>query len=215
MLSFEAAGDAGADGIGSDSDHHVQTSATSGDMLWRKTSRRFLFFWPLDAPFRSCSSHAHRSSVELSCSQIRTSLFNCLAIVIKVPETGNTGLHVAAYGGRLKCLEYLLSQGGDILKKNHRGQTPAMLAALAGRTDVLKWLLENAKGTGEVPANVISDVCVLRTTSRCEPIDDLVTSFVCWRSAGWGPRCSTGWGRPWLRYFERKHVTLWFPSRLM
>ncbi|CAM9997852.1 unnamed protein product, partial [Ectocarpus sp. 13 AM-2016] len=75
----------------------------------------------------------------------------------EVPETGNTGVHVAAYGGRLKCLGYLLSQGGDIRKKNHRGQTPAMLAALAGRTDVLKWLLENAKGIGEVPANFISD----------------------------------------------------------
>ncbi|CAM9586622.1 unnamed protein product [Ectocarpus sp. 12 AP-2014] len=75
----------------------------------------------------------------------------------EVPETGNTGVHVAAYGGRLKCLGYLLSQGGDIRKKNHRGQTPAMLAALAGRTDVLKWLFENAKGIGEVPANFISD----------------------------------------------------------
>ncbi|CAM9248693.1 unnamed protein product [Ectocarpus sp. 6 AP-2014] len=75
----------------------------------------------------------------------------------EVPETGNTGVHVAAYGGRLKCLGYLLSQGGDIQKKNHRGQTPAMLAALAGRIDVLKWLLENAKGIGEVPANFISD----------------------------------------------------------
>ncbi|CAM9504620.1 unnamed protein product [Ectocarpus sp. 4 AP-2014] len=75
----------------------------------------------------------------------------------EVPETGNTGVHVAAYGGRLKCLGYLLSRGGDIRKKNHRGQTPAMLAALAGRTDVLEWLLENAKGIGEAPANFISD----------------------------------------------------------
>ncbi|CAN0537921.1 unnamed protein product, partial [Ectocarpus sp. 8 AP-2014] len=74
---------------------------------------------------------------------MRTSLFYCLANGNKVPETGNTGVHVAAYGGRLKCLGYLLSQGGDIQKKNHRGQTPAMLAALAGRTDVLQWLLEN------------------------------------------------------------------------
>ncbi|CAB1119705.1 unnamed protein product [Ectocarpus sp. CCAP 1310/34] len=75
----------------------------------------------------------------------------------EVPGTGNTGVHVAAYCGRLKCLGYLLSQGGDIWKKNHRGQTPAMLAVLAGRTDVLKWLLEKAKGIGEVPANLISD----------------------------------------------------------
>ncbi|CAM9765995.1 unnamed protein product, partial [Ectocarpus fasciculatus] len=75
----------------------------------------------------------------------------------EAPETGNTGLHVAAYGGRLQCLGYLLSQGGDMLKKNNRGQTPAMLAALAGRIDVLKWLLENANRTGEVPATFIFD----------------------------------------------------------
>lgn len=67
----------------------------------------------------------------------------------QVPESGNTGLHLAAYCGRVECLEYLLSQGGNAAKKNHHGQTPAMLAVLTGRTEVLRWLLENTKNTAE------------------------------------------------------------------
>ncbi|CAN0232489.1 unnamed protein product, partial [Laminaria digitata] len=64
--------------------------------------------------------------------------------------SGNTGFHFAAYCGRVQALEYLLSQGGDALKSNRRGQTPAMLAALTGRTEVLKWLLENTKNVADV-----------------------------------------------------------------
>eukprot|EP00903_Cladosiphon_okamuranus_P006797 g6625.t1 len=67
----------------------------------------------------------------------------------EVPETGNTGLHLAAYCGRVECLGYLLSQGGDAAKKNRHGQTPAMLAVLTGRTEVLRWLLDSTKNTVE------------------------------------------------------------------
>ncbi|CAM9500277.1 unnamed protein product, partial [Hapterophycus canaliculatus] len=54
----------------------------------------------------------------------------------------NTALHFAAYCGRVKCVEFLVALGGDVTKKNCYGQTPAMLAALTGQTDVLAWLLE-------------------------------------------------------------------------
>ena len=41
-------------------------------------------------------------------------------------------------------------QGGDPLKPNRRGQTPAMFAALTGRVEVLQWLLENTKNVADV-----------------------------------------------------------------
>lgn len=76
----------------------------------------------------------------------------------QVPETGNTGLHLASYCGRVKCLEYLHTQGGDLTKKNHHGQTPAMLAALTGRTEVLEWLLNTAKSTADTPNQPFPEV---------------------------------------------------------
>lgn len=83
------------------------------------------------------------------------------AMHVQVSETGNTGLHLAAYCGRVHCLGYIVSHGGDLAKKNRHGQTPAMLALLTGRTEVLEWLLQNAKNTGNVPDTVFPEVHVL------------------------------------------------------
>lgn len=75
-----------------------------------------------------------------------------------MPETGNTGLHVAAYCGRVECLRYLLAQGGNAAKKNCHGQTPAVLAVLTGRTEVLRCLLENAKNSAKDLKNIFPEV---------------------------------------------------------
>lgn len=67
-------------------------------------------------------------------------------------------MHLAAYSGRIKCLEYLHSQGGDVTKKNHNRQTPAMLAALTGRTEVLEWLLNITKNLTDTPEHSLAEV---------------------------------------------------------
>lgn len=80
---------------------------------------------------------------------------------MQVPGTGNTGLHLAAYCGRVECLRYLVSQGGDAAKRNRHGQTPAMLAVLTGQTEVLRWLLDSTKNTTGDLGCLFTEVCGL------------------------------------------------------
>ncbi len=70
-------------------------------------------------------------------------------------KTGNTVLHIASQGGSLKLVKALMSKGADVNARTPAAaaspnpfrpvagsQTPLMLAARAGHTDVLKALLE-------------------------------------------------------------------------
>lgn len=64
-------------------------------------------------------------------------------------------------------VQHILIKGGDILKKNHEGLTPAMFAVLTGRTEVLKWILENAKNTEDVPdGGILNDKNRMVTSAR-------------------------------------------------
>ena len=48
-------------------------------------------------------------------------------------EDGVTGLLIAAYNGRKKKLEFLLSKGADVNLASKRGGTPLMIACWAGQ----------------------------------------------------------------------------------
>merc|ERR1712039_93824 len=63
-----------------------------------------------------------------------------------VDDSGNSGLHYAAAYGRKEMLEYLMSAGGDINKKNTQGQTPLALAT-KNKQAVTVDLLKSKKAT--------------------------------------------------------------------
>merc|ERR1712039_1049746 len=63
-----------------------------------------------------------------------------------VDDSGNSGLHYAAAYGRKEMLEYLMSAGGDVNKKNTQGQTPLALAT-KNKQAVTVDLLKSKKAT--------------------------------------------------------------------
>ena len=54
----------------------------------------------------------------------------------------NTPLHVAAWHGKLKSAQYLLSKGANVNSKQVKGGTPLHRAALNGKLDMVKLLLK-------------------------------------------------------------------------
>ncbi|MGE3725581.1 MAG: ankyrin repeat domain-containing protein [Candidatus Sericytochromatia bacterium] len=75
---------------------------------------------------------------------------------------GNRPLHRAAVSGQIKDLEALHTLGVDLNSRNIDGQTPLALAALAGQSESVTWLVKAgaqktlADNAGETPAEKIT-----------------------------------------------------------
>jgi len=66
-------------------------------------------------------------------------------------QGGMMAVHLAAYGGHLTCLKWLVANGADIKVADMRGTTALMQAAVGGHLTCLQWLA--AKGADITVAN--------------------------------------------------------------
>jgi uncharacterized protein len=66
--------------------------------------------------------------------------------LINLPnKSGNTPLHWAALNGHLEGVKVLVDAGADLLAKNNAGHDVVYEAELAGKEDVVNWLLSAGK----------------------------------------------------------------------
>ena len=65
----------------------------------------------------------------------------CLMLLNEVNKYGATPMHFAAFGGHVKCIEFLLSHGA-MVHKCHAGHTPFMSACYHGHYDAARLLFD-------------------------------------------------------------------------
>ncbi|KAJ1479354.1 ankyrin repeat-containing domain protein [Baffinella frigidus] len=61
----------------------------------------------------------------------------------KAAVTGNTPLHFAAMGGDVGVLKLLADAGADVRVRNKQEDSVLLHAAVSGKADAVRWLLEN------------------------------------------------------------------------
>jgi ankyrin repeat protein len=63
-------------------------------------------------------------------------------------ESGPKALHLAAKGGSMEAVQYLIGKGADIEAKDQEGITPLHAAALQGHLEIVKYFIENKADIG-------------------------------------------------------------------
>lgn len=71
--------------------------------------------------------------------------------LINAPNlAGNTPLHYAAINGHLEAVKKLMDAGVDVTVKNRAGHDAIYEAEVAGKTEVVEWVLSEGEGIDDV-----------------------------------------------------------------
>lgn len=114
-----------------------------------------------------------RSLVERGLASVKQAFEGRKHLAAMEDDQGNNYLHIAAEVGDVAILEYLLKVVGmDIEGGNSRAETPLFVAAAAGNTEAVRFLLERGANVGAQTTQFSGHPChgMMRSTEALTPL---------------------------------------------
>ncbi|UCE41429.1 MAG: ankyrin repeat domain-containing protein [Candidatus Aminicenantes bacterium] len=99
--------------------------------------------------FQSASDDIMEAAEKGDMSKVQSILQQYPDLINAKNDEQETPLHMAAKGGYINIVEYLLSKGADVNARNNDNQTPLLHAAYYGKAPIVKLLLEKGADFNE------------------------------------------------------------------
>ncbi len=116
----------------------------------------------------------HQAAKEGDLAKVKALLEKNTDLINAKNENGQTPLHIAASGGQLAVVEFLISQGADINLRQNNGATALHFACFGGHRDVVEWLIDNGADVNSKDNNGLTPLRVAVFRSNKEMIALLI-----------------------------------------